>query len=65
MVTCIEGYQMARKVRSGATLGMSAIASIVSATFGVVAIIMEGLPLASVSIAFSGPEFLGLMAMGL
>ena len=38
VVSCIDGYQMARKGRAGAALGIAAIASFVAGTFGVVAL---------------------------
>jgi putative tricarboxylic transport membrane protein len=60
VVTCIDGYQMARKGRAGPALGMAAIASFIAGTFGVVAPM-----LARVSLAFSSPEYFALMVMGL
>ena len=36
VVTCIDGYQMARKGRAGAALGIAAIASFIAGTVGVV-----------------------------
>src|SRR3954462_10976654 len=65
IVTCIDGYQMARKGRAGAALGMAAIASFIAGTFGVVALMLVAPPLARVSLAFSSPEYFGLMALGL
>src|SRR5262245_17646591 len=37
LVSCIDGYQMARKGRAGAALGIAAIASFIAGTFGVIA----------------------------
>jgi putative tricarboxylic transport membrane protein len=65
VVTCIDGYQMARKGRAGAALGMAAIASFVAGTFGVVALMLVAPPLARLSLAFSAPEYFGLMVLGL
>src|SRR3954462_11199815 len=65
IVTCIDGYQMARKGRAGAALGMAAIASFIAGTFGVVALMLVAPPLARVALAFSSPEYFGLMALGL
>ena len=65
IVTCLDGYQLARKGRAGAALGMSAIASFVAGTFGVVALMLVAPPLAQLSLAFSAPEYFGLMALGL
>jgi putative tricarboxylic transport membrane protein len=65
IVTCIDGYQMARKGRAGAALGMAAIASFIAGTFGVVALMLIAPPLARVSLAFSAPEYFALMVLGL
>jgi putative tricarboxylic transport membrane protein len=65
VVTCIDGYQMARKGRAGAALGMAAIASFIAGTFGVVALMLVAPPLAKLSLAFSSPEYFALMVMGL
>src|SRR3954468_7930307 len=55
VVTCIDGYQMARKGRAGAALGMAAIASFIAGTFGVVALMLVAPPLPRKSAAVSGP----------
>src|SRR5215831_2923336 len=65
VVTCIDGYQMARKGRAGPALGMAAIASFIAGTFGVVALMLVAPPLANLSLAFSSPEYFALMVMGL
>src|SRR5918995_3865097 len=38
VVTCIDGYQMARRGRAGAALGIAAIPSFIAGTFGIVAL---------------------------
>jgi putative tricarboxylic transport membrane protein len=65
VVTCIDGYAMARKGRAGPALGMAAIASFIAGTFGVVALMLVAPPLAKLSLAFSAPEYFGLMVLGL
>jgi putative tricarboxylic transport membrane protein len=65
VVTCLDGYQMARKGRAGAALGMAAIASFIAGTFGVVALMLVAPPLAKLSLAFSAPEYFALMVLGL
>src|SRR5436189_662626 len=65
VVTCIDGYAMARKGRAGPALGMAAIASFIAGTFGVVALMLVAPPLARLALAFSSPEYFGLMALGL
>ncbi|HET7197371.1 MAG TPA: tripartite tricarboxylate transporter permease, partial [Burkholderiales bacterium] len=65
VVTCLDGYQMARKGRAGAALGIAAIASFVAGTVGVVGLMLVAPPLARLALAFSSPEYFGLMALGL
>ncbi|MGO3124118.1 MAG: tripartite tricarboxylate transporter permease [Advenella sp.] len=65
VVTCLDGYQMARKGRAGAALGMAAISSFVAGTFGVVALMLLAPPLAKLTLTFSAPEYFALMALGL
>ena len=65
VVTCIDGYQMARQGRAGPALGIAAIASFIAGTFGVVALMLVAPPLADLSLAFSAPEYFALMVLGL
>jgi putative tricarboxylic transport membrane protein len=65
VVTCIDGYQMARKGRAGAALGISAIGSWVGGTLSVVGLMLVAKPLATAALSFGPPEYFALMAMGL
>src|SRR5213592_594650 len=65
VVTCIDGYQMARKGRAGAALGIAAIASFIAGTVGVLGLMLVAPPLAKLSLAFSAPEYFALMVLGL
>src|SRR5215470_15847824 len=65
VVTCLDGYQMARKGRAGAALGIAAIASFVAGTVGVLGLMLVAPPLARLALAFSSPEYFGLMTLGL
>src|SRR5213595_1611691 len=56
VVTCIDGYQMARQGRAGAALGIAAIASFVAGTVGVLGLMLIAPPLARFALAFSAPE---------
>ena len=53
VVTCLDGYPMARKGRAGAALGIAAIASFIAGTVGVVGLMLVAPPLAKVALAFS------------
>jgi putative tricarboxylic transport membrane protein len=65
VVTCIDGYQMARKGRAGAALGIAAIASFVAGTVGVIALTLIAPPIAAFALSFSSPEYFALMCLGL
>jgi len=65
VVTCLDGYQMAKKGRAGAALGIAAIASFIAGTVGVLGLMLIAPPLARLALAFSAPEYFGLMALGL
>ena len=65
VVTCLDGYQMARKGRAGPALGIAAIASFIAGTVGVLGLMLIAPPLARMALAFSSPEYFGLMALGL
>jgi putative tricarboxylic transport membrane protein len=65
VVTCLDGYQMARKGRAGAALGLAAIASFIAGTVGVLGLMLVAPPLAKFALSFSSPEYFGLMSLGL
>jgi putative tricarboxylic transport membrane protein len=65
VVTCLDGHQMARKGRGGAALGIAAIASFISGTFGVIALSLVAPPVAAFALSFSSPEYFALMCLGL
>jgi putative tricarboxylic transport membrane protein len=65
VVTCLDGYQMARNGRAGAALGIAAIASFVAGTVGVIGLMLIAPPLARMALSFSSPEYFALMALGL
>jgi putative tricarboxylic transport membrane protein len=65
VVTCLDGYQMARNGRAGPALGIAAIASFIAGTVGVIGLMLIAPPLAKMALAFSSPEYFALMALGL
>jgi putative tricarboxylic transport membrane protein len=65
VVTCIDGYQMARKGRAGAALGVAAIGSFVAGTVGVIGLTMMAPPLAEFALKFGPPEYVALTVLGL
>jgi putative tricarboxylic transport membrane protein len=65
VVTCLDGYQLARNGRAGAALGISAIASFVAGTIGVLGLMLIAPPLARFALRFAPPEYFALMVLGL
>ena len=57
VVTCIDGYEMAKQGRAGPALGIAAIGSFIAGTFGVVGLTMMAPPLAEVALKFGPPEY--------
>src|SRR5919106_4969807 len=65
VVTCIDGYQMARQGRAGPALAVAAIGSFFAGTVGTLLIASFGPPLAEVALKFGAPEYFSLMLLGL
>ena len=65
VVTCIDGYQMARQGRAGPALAIAAIGSFAAGTFGTLLIAVAGPSLADLALNFGAPEYFSLMLMGL
>ncbi|MCX5907688.1 MAG: tripartite tricarboxylate transporter permease [Deltaproteobacteria bacterium] len=65
VVTCLDGYQMARKGRAGAALGISAFGSFIAGTIGLVGLTCLAPPLAAMALRFGPPEYFGIMVLGL
>ena len=65
VMTCLDGYQMARQGRAGPALGMAAFASLIAGTLGVIGLQAIAPPLVSVALRFGPPEYFSLMILGL
>ena len=65
VVTCIDGYQMAKQGRGGTALGIAAIGSFVGGIVATIALVIVAPPLAQVALKFGPPEFFALMLVGL
>ncbi|MGE0153634.1 MAG: tripartite tricarboxylate transporter permease [Reyranellaceae bacterium] len=65
VVTCIDGYQMARQGRAGAALAIAALGSFIAGCIATLAIAVFGPMLAAFSQRFSAPEYFSLMLFGL
>ena len=65
VMTCIDGYAMARKGRAGAALAIAAVGSFVAGTFGVILLTLVAPPLANFALRFGPPEYTALLVLGL
>jgi TctA family transporter len=65
VITCIDGYQMARQGRAGPALAISAIGSFIAGCICTLIIAFFGPPLAEVALEFGSAEYFSLMLMGL
>ena len=65
VITCLDGYQMARQGRAGVALAVSAIGSFFAGTVCTLILALFGPPLANMALNFGSPEYFSLMLMGL
>jgi len=65
VVTCLDGYQMARQGRAGPALGMAAMGSFIAGTLSVIGLMWIAHPLAKAALRFGPPEYFALMCTGL
>ena len=65
VVTCLDGYQMARQGRAGPALGIAAFASFIAGTLAIVGLMLLAPPLSQFALRFGPPEYFTLMVLGL
>jgi putative tricarboxylic transport membrane protein len=65
IVTCLDGYQMARQGRAGPALGISAFGSFIGGTASVIGLMILAPLLARVALKFGPPEYFALTLLGL
>src|SRR6187431_2358896 len=65
VVTCIDGYQMARRGKAGKALAIAAIGSFIAGSFATMLIAAFAPPLAEVALKFGPAEYFSLMVLGL
>jgi len=64
-ITCIEGYEMAKKGRAGPALAVAAIGSFIGGNVATIGLVVLALPLTALALKFGPPEFFALMFVGL
>ncbi len=65
IVTCFDGYQMAKQGRAGPALGIAAFGSFFAGTIAVVGLMFLAPALASFALKFGSPEYFALMVMSM
>jgi putative tricarboxylic transport membrane protein len=65
VVTCLDGYQMARKGRAGPALGIAAFGSFIAGTLSILGLMLLAPPLSKFAVQFGPPEYFTLMVLGL
>lgn len=65
VVTCLDGFEMAKNGRAGAALGISAFGSFFAGTMGVIGLVLLAPILAEFGLLFGPPEYFALAFMGL
>jgi putative tricarboxylic transport membrane protein len=65
VITCIDGYQMAKQGRAGPALGIAAFGSFIAGTLGIIGITLLAPPMATFALAFGPPEYFSMMLMGI
>ena len=64
VVTCLDGYQMAKQGRAGPALGMAAIGSFIAGTLSTIGLNVASPMLVVVALKFGPPEYCALMTLG-
>ncbi|MEI9475208.1 MAG: tripartite tricarboxylate transporter permease [Deltaproteobacteria bacterium] len=65
VMTCLDGYQMARQGRAGPALGIAAFGSFIAGTIGIIILMFLAQPLSGVALKFGPPEYFSLMVFAL
>ena len=65
VVTCLDGYEMAKRGRAGPALGIAAFGSFIAGTLGVLGLMLFAAPLAEFGLKFGPPEYFGVVLLGL
>src|SRR5512139_260470 len=57
VVTCLDGYAMAKQGRAGAALGIAAIGSFIGGSVATLGLVVMALPLSRFALKFGPPEY--------
>ncbi len=65
VITCLDGYEMAKKGKAGIALGVSTIGSFIAGTLSIFGLMFLAFPIAKFALKFGPPEYFSLVCMGL
>ena len=65
VVTCLDGYEMAKQGRAGPALAIAAVGSFVAGTIGLIGLMFFSEPLARTALKFGYPEYFSIVLLGL
>jgi putative tricarboxylic transport membrane protein len=65
VITCIDGYQMAKQGRAGAALGIAAFGSFIAGSVATFGLALVAPPLAKMALSMGPPEYFNLLCFGL
>jgi putative tricarboxylic transport membrane protein len=65
VITCIDGYEMAKQGRAGTALGIAGIGSFIGGTIAASLLVVVATPLSRFALSFGPPEFFALLLVGL
>src|SRR5512133_538303 len=64
-ITCLDGYEMAKRGKAGPALAVAAIGSFIGGNVATMGLVLLALPMTALALKFGPPEFFALMFVGL
>lgn len=65
VITCIDGYPLAKQGRAGVALGISAIGSFIGGIVAIIGLVLVGPIVAKQALKFGPPEYFALIVVGM
>ena len=65
VITCLEGYPLARSGRAGVALFTAAVSSFIGGMIGVTILVLAAIPISAIALRFGAPEYAMLVILGL
>lgn len=65
VITCLDGFQMAKEGRAGPALGIAAFGSFFAGTFSLFGLMFLSTPLSMFALAFGPPEYSSMIILGM